>query len=100
MGTNIGTRVNLTLPPEVVAEIDRISAASGKARARIIRSWLIEGMPIWKQVADALEIVQENEAEGLKMISSVLNVTGSTAQQMSLEIKNTRRRLKRKNATT
>lgn len=100
MGKNIGTRVNLTLPPELVGEIDRISAAINKPRARIIRSWLIEGMPIWKQVADALETVQENEAEGLKMIGSVLNVTGETAQQMSLDIKNTRRRLKRKNATS
>lgn len=100
MGKNIGTRVNLTLAPELVDVIDRIGVCIKKPRASVIKGWLIEGHPIWLEVAEALEAAKKNEAEGLRRVAGVLNITGSHAQQMSLDIKNTRRRLKRKNATT
>lgn len=96
----IGVRVNLTLPVELVEQIDRIATVTKGNRARLVRSWLVEAMPVWREVADALELAKRNEAEGLRKIQAVLKGTGDVAQQMSLDIKNTRRRLKRKNATS
>ncbi|WP_146092239.1 ribbon-helix-helix domain-containing protein, partial [Xanthomonas vasicola] len=36
------TRVNLTLPADVVAVLDRLGKVTGAGRATIIREWLIE----------------------------------------------------------
>lgn len=100
MGKNIGTRVNLTLPDSVMGTLDRYSSLTGKPRAQIIRHWLIEAMPVWEEVVKGLEAYKNDEAEGLKMLAKVLGQTGTTAIQMELNIKNTRRRMKRKNATS
>lgn len=92
----IGTRVNLTLPAAVIAQLDRISAATGAGRARIVREWLVDAAPMLEGLADALELAKSNQDEALKRVGQVMAGVSEVSSQMSLDIKATRRRERRK----
>lgn len=88
--------MNLTLPAAVIAQLDRISAATGAGRARIVREWLVDATPMLEGVADALELAKSNEDEALKRVGQVMAGVSEVSSQMSLDIKATRRRERRK----
>lgn len=92
----VGTRVHLTLPDQVVEQLDRISAATGAGRARIVREWLVDAAPMLEGVADALELAKHNQDEALKRVGQVMAAVSETSSQMTLDIKATRRRERRK----
>lgn len=92
----LGTRVNLTLPDAVIEQLDRISVATGAGRARIVREWLVDAAPMLEGVADALELAKSNQDEALKRVGQVMASVSETSSQMSLDIKATRRRARRK----
>ena len=91
-----GIRVNLTLPPEVVATIDRMAKVTKAGRASIIREFLVEATPGLQQMARALELAAEKNADAFKLLASTLDKSVNDAQQLSLEIKAQRRRIRRK----
>lgn len=92
----LGTRVNLTLPDAVIEQLDRLSAATGAGRATIVRDWLVDATPMLQGVADALELAKRNQDEALKRVGKVLDTVSETSGQLSLDIKATRRRERRK----
>ncbi len=91
-----GIRVNLTLPPEVVATFDRMSAVTGAGRASIIREILIESDSGMQDMAAALEMAAAKNLDGFKMLAKSLDDSVKQSQQLSLDIKRTSRRMRRK----
>lgn len=94
-----GIRVNLTLPPDAVAVLDRIAAASGTGRATMLREVVIDGLPMFKQMADALEAAKAKNLDAFSMMSTTIDQLAGETQQMSLEMKRTSRRMRRKKKT-
>ena len=95
-GERIGTRVNLTLPDEVVAVLDRIAKATSTGRATMVREVLIDGLPGLAQMATALELAQQKNADGFKLMAKSIASLADEAEQMSLEMKRTSRRMRQK----
>ena len=91
-----GIRINLTLPTEVVATLDRMSAVTGAGRASIIREWLIEGHPMFDQMATALELAAAKNLDAFKVMSKAVSGIAGQADQLSLDIKRTSRAMRRK----
>lgn len=91
-----GTRINLTLPAEVVATLDRMGAVTGAGRASIIREWLIEGHPMFDQMATALELAASKNLDAFKVMTKAVNGIAGQADQLSLDIKRTSRAMRRK----
>lgn len=91
-----GIRINLTLPTEVVATLDRMSAVTGAGRASIIREWLIEGQPLFDQMATALEHAASKNLDAFTVMSKAVSGIASQADQLSLDIKRTSRAMRRK----
>lgn len=92
----IGTRVNLTLPDEVVAVIDRMGAVTGMGRATVVRQWMEAASPAMLEVAKGLELAQENNLDAYLLLANQIGSIAQDAGQISLDLKNTRRRLMRK----
>jgi len=93
-----GTRINLTLPPEVVATIDRMSKVTKAGRASIIREFLVEATPGLQDMASALEMAAQKNADAFKLLAKTLDDSVIQAQQLSLDIKRTSRRMRRNKA--
>ena len=91
-----GIRINLTLPPEVVATLDRMGAATGAGRASIIREWLIEGHDGLQDMARVLELAASKNHDAFKLLAKSLDTSLAKADQLSLDIKRTSRRMRRK----
>lgn len=92
----IGIRVNLTLPPEVVAIIDRMGAVTGAGRASILREFICESADGFADIATALEMAAAKNTDAFKVLAKTIDKTVSDSQQLSLDIKRTRRRMRRK----
>ena len=90
------TRVNLTLPDEVIAVLDRIGKATGAGRATIIREWLVEAQPMLEEMARAVDLATKKNLDAFKVISSALDDMSAATGQMSLDIKKKRRAAMRK----
>jgi predicted DNA-binding protein len=90
------TRVNLTLPPEVIDVLDRLGKVTGAGRATIIREWLIEGQPLFAEMARAAELAANKNIDALKVMGDVLRSTVAHAEQLELGIKAKRRAAMRK----
>lgn len=90
------TRVNLTLPEEVIAVLDRMGKVSGAGRATIVREWLIEAAPVLGEMATAMELASRKNIDAFKVIGDTLNELSSLSGQMSLDIKKQRRAAMRK----
>ena len=90
------TRVNLALPPEVVDVLDRLGKVTGAGRATIIRELLIEGYPMFAEIARAAEMAHNKNVDALKVMGDVLREASSAADQLQLEMKTKRRAAMRK----
>lgn len=90
------TRVNLTLPEEVVRVLDRLAKASGTGRATVIREWLIEGLPQFADLATAVEMAQQKNIDAFKVVSKTLRELGTMVDQTELDLKVHRRAAMRK----
>lgn len=87
-----GTRVNLTLTDDVIQVLDRMSAVTGSGRATLIREFLADSLPIFSQLADAMEAASKQSNNVLSMVSSLIQEQTSRLQQLDLEIQPKRRR--------
>lgn len=92
----VGVRVNLTLPREIVETLDRIEAVTGVGRASMIREWLIEGHAGLQEMAKALELAAAKNLDAFKVLAKSIDKASSDADQLSLDIKRTHRRIRRK----
>ncbi|KHS33781.1 ribbon-helix-helix protein, CopG family [Xanthomonas phaseoli] len=90
------TRVNLTLPADVVDVLDRLGKVTGAGRATIIREWLIEGRAMFAEMATAAEMVHDRQVDALKVMGDVLRQTAIATNQLELAIKTKRRAAMRK----
>ena len=90
-----GIRVNLTLPPEVVGILDRIAKASHTGRATMVREVLIDGLPGLAQLATALELAQQKNLDGFKLMAKSIGALADEADQLKLEMQRTSRRMRR-----
>lgn len=90
------TRVNLTLPDEVIDVLDRMGKATGAGRATIIREWLIEGLPQFAQLADAIDLAAQKNIDAFTVMAKTLNEAARGADQLALDMKATRRAAMRK----
>ena len=91
-----GIRVNLTLPEDLVATLDRMSAVTSAGKASIIREFLIEAHPGLRDMATALEMAAAKNADAFKLLAKTLDQSVHQSQQLSLDIKRTSRRMRRK----
>lgn len=100
MGKNIGTRVNLTLPPEVVSVLDRMADITGAGRSTLIREWLQDALPIFNNLAAAMESAQQNNLDALSSVSRLLqeqaNSAASGVNQLQLDIAKRRKPMRKK----
>lgn len=91
-----GIRINLTLPPDIVATLDRMGAVTGAGRASIIREWLIEGRHTFVQMADALELAAQKNLDAFNVMTKAINGIAREADQLTLDMKRTSRAMRRK----
>lgn len=90
------TRVNLTLPDDVIAVLDRMGKVTGAGRATIIREWLTEATPQLGVMAQAMELASAQNIDAFKVIGDTLNELSQKTGQMSLDIRKSRRAAMRK----
>jgi len=93
-----GPRVNLTLTDEAVAILDRIGAVTGAGRATVLREFILEALPGFADIAHSLELAQAKNMDAFKVLSKSIDSQVNQAQQLSLDIKRSRRRMIRKKA--
>lgn len=91
-----GPRVNLTLTDEAVAILDRIGAVTGTGRATILREFILEALPGLVEIAQALELAQAKNMDAFSVLAKTIDKTVADAQQLSLDIKRSRRQMRRK----
>jgi hypothetical protein len=91
-----GPRVNLTLTDEAVAVLDRIGAVTKTGRATILREFILEALPGIAEMAYALELAQQKNLDAFKVMAKTIDQTVADSQQLSLDIKRTRRRAMRR----
>ena len=91
-----GIRVNLTLPQDLVDTLERMSSVTGSGKASIIREFLIEAHPGLRDMATALEMAAAKNADAFKLLAKTLDQSVNQSQQLSLDIKRTSRRMRRK----
>ena len=91
-----GPRVNLTLTDEAVAILDRIGAVTKTGRATILREFVLEALPGIVEIAHALELAQQKNLDAFKVMAKSIDKTVADSQQLSLDIKKTRRRAMRR----
>lgn len=91
-----GPRVNLTLTDEAIAILDRIGTVTGTGRATILREFILEALPGLSEIARALEMAQAKNMDAFKVLAKTIDQTVSDSQQLSLDIKRTRRQMRRK----
>lgn len=94
--TQQGPRVNLTLTPEAIEVLDRIEAVTGAGRATILREFILEALPGIAEMARALEMAKEKNMDAFKVMAKTIDQTVADSQQLSLDIKRTRRAMLRK----
>lgn len=92
------TRVNLTLPADLVAILDRMGKVTGAGRATIIREWLIEARSTLEQLTQAMELASTKNIDSFKVMADTLNEISAQSGQLSLDMKTRRRAAMRKKA--
>ena len=92
------TRVNLTLPDEVIAVLDRMAKVTGMGRATIVREWLVEALPGLNEMARALELASQKNMDAFKVLADTLHDSARQSDQLVLDIRKSRRKAMRKRA--
>lgn len=90
------TRVNLTLPDDVIDALDRLGKVTGAGRATIVREFLIEGQPLFAEMATAAEMASQKNIDALRVMGDVLRDVSQKTDQLQLDIKARRRAAMRK----
>ncbi|MBT9161333.1 MAG: hypothetical protein DDT26_02638 [Dehalococcoidia bacterium] len=89
-------RVNLSLPVEVVAILDRMGAVTGAGRATIVREFLTEAVPHLSELARALEMAQGKNLDAFNLLVQTVNNALSQGDQLVLDIRKANRAARRK----
>jgi predicted DNA-binding protein len=91
-----GARIGLTVPPELDRVLARIAAATGTGKATFVREWLCEAVPQLDQLANAMELAKRGNTDAFDVMAKVMLGVTEGADQLTLDIKKTRRRVIRK----
>lgn len=92
----VGERVNLTLPADVMAAVDRMAKAGGVGRATLIRELLEGQVSAMHEMARAVEMAKAKNIDAFKVVSGVLRDAAAQADQLQLDIKRSKRAYQRK----
>lgn len=80
-------RVNLTLPPDLLAVIQRYAEISGKSTSRMIRELLVELRPTFEMTIEAYDQVQQGKVEAVIAVknlqSKAMGQVGKAATEIS-----------------
>lgn len=90
------TRVNLTLPDDVIGVLDRLGAVTGAGRATIVREWLMEALPALNELVKAAEMASQKNIDAFLVMGKVLRDLNADSDQLQLDIKKTRKAAMRK----
>ena len=90
------TRVNLSLPDELVAVLDRISKYTGTGRATILREVLVEGQAGLEAIAQAVELAANRKLDAFTVLADSLEKSVEQASQLEFDIRKQRRAMMRK----
>lgn len=96
MGKATGTRVNLTLPPELVAVLDRIGSTTGIGRASYIREMLMQSLPTFEAMAQALDQAYAQNLDAFNTLTKAVDEVRTRSDQIGLDLKSKHRRMARK----
>jgi hypothetical protein len=96
MADRTGIRVNLTLPPELVAVLDRIGAVSGVGRASFIRQMLVDSLPVFDSMARSMEQAQAKNLDAFTTLTKALDEVRAESDQLDLAIKKHRGMVRKK----
>lgn len=91
-----GVRVNLTLPPDLDAVLQRVADAAGTGKASFVRELLLGMVPQLVQSAEALEAARAGRADALTLMSKNLRSSVDAAEQAQLELGKVRRIMSKK----
>ena len=91
-----GTRINLTIPPETVAAIDRMCEASGVGRATFIRELLVGMESHIHGLAEAVELARQNNVDAFSRMADTLREVNAKSTQLELDVRRQRRAAMRK----
>ena len=89
-------RVNLSLPVEVVAILDRMGAVTGAGRATIVREFLTDAVPHLSELARALELAHGKNLDAFKVMTQVVRDVTAQSDQLVLDIRKANRAARRK----
>lgn len=95
-----GVRVNLTLTPELVQTLDRITLRTGTGRATLLREMLENNLGTFVTMADALDLAADKKLDAFSVLARAMDHAAGQAGQLSLDIKRTRRRAMRQKKGT
>lgn len=90
------TRVNLTLPDDVIEALDRMGKVTGSGRATIIRELIIGNVGLLGEMAQALELASQKNTDAFTVMANSMRDVASQAGQLELDIKKQRRAAMRK----
>lgn len=93
---SLNPRVNLTLPEDVVAVLDRLSRVTGAGRATIVREWLIEALPALDALTKAAEMASQKNIDSFLVMGKVLRELNQSSGQLELDIRKSRKAAMRK----
>lgn len=91
-----GTRVNLTLPPDVLAAIDRMGSLAGIGRATFIREFLTDMKGHLNGLADAMDLAKKNNLDAFKVMANTLREVSQASEQIEMDLRKQRRAAMRK----
>lgn len=91
-----GTRVNLTLPDDVLATIDRMCALGGIGRATFIREFLTDMQGHLNGIVDAMELAKKSNIDAFKVMADTLREVSQVSSQMEIDLRKKRRAAMRK----
>jgi hypothetical protein len=74
-------RLNISLPPDVVAMVSTIAELQGMSQAAVIREILVETMPVLKSLAETLQNIRHMEAMKGDAIRATIQGAEKEAQQ-------------------
>lgn len=91
-----GTRINLTIPPDVLASIDRMCALGGIGRATFIREFLTDMKGHLNGLADAMDLAKKNNIDAFKVMADTLREVSQASEQIEMDLRKQRRAAMRK----
>ena len=64
-------RIQVTLPPEVMAVLDQVSQLTGQGKGTIVSEMMVEALPMLRTMVTAIEVVKSAPRDAQAMMNRV-----------------------------